>query len=115
VHPGAEPHLGEQANRLRNVVRGLYPAWPSGGYHQVDVREVAKLHAAVMSPGAGPRRYIVPGHHVDGRTIFNPADGDRARLPCLIVPAQAMLPSVGWRPPYATRAPVRLPEAAISG
>jgi dihydroflavonol-4-reductase len=34
---------------------------PSGGYLIVDVRDVAKVHAAVMEPGRGPRRYLAGG------------------------------------------------------
>jgi nucleoside-diphosphate-sugar epimerase len=115
VHPGGvlgphDPHLGDAVQRLRNVLRGRYPTWPSGGYHQVDVRDVAKLHAALMSAGAGPRSYIVPGHHVDGRTMFNTLQavtGRRVRH--VTLPAQAMLPFV-WAASAAQRAlPIHLP------
>jgi len=46
VHPGAVlgphgPHRGDLMHRLRDVLRGRYPTWPSGGYHQVDGRDVA--------------------------------------------------------------------------
>jgi len=115
VHPGGvlgphDPHLGDLVHRLRNVLRGRYPTWPSGGYHQVDVRDVAKLHAAVMVPGAGPRRYIVPGHHVDGRTMFRTLQTlTGRRLPHVILPAQMMLP-FSWMATVAQRAlPVHLP------
>jgi nucleoside-diphosphate-sugar epimerase len=115
VHPGGvlgphDPHLGDQVQRLRNILRGRYPTWPSGGYHQVDVRDVAKVHAAVMSAGAGPRSYIVPGHHVDGRTMFHTLQTVTGRrLRHVIVPARAMLPFT-WLASAAQRVvPVHLP------
>ena len=44
--------------------------WPAGGYHCVDVRDVAATMVAVMESGRGPRRYVVPGHHIGGTEIF---------------------------------------------
>lgn len=76
VYPGAvwgplDPYLGEQTRRLTWIAKGLFPLWPSGGMHTVDVREVAAVVAAVIDPGNGPRRFVVPGHHVDGGAIFS--------------------------------------------
>jgi hypothetical protein len=74
------------------------------------VRDVATLHAAVMSAGAGSRRYIVPGHYVDGRTMFNTLQlvtGRRQRH--VILPAGLMLP-LTWVATAAQRVlPVHLP------
>jgi len=115
VQPGGvfgphDPHLGDNVQRLRNVLRGRYPTWPSGGYHQVDVREVAEVHAAVMSAGAGPRSYIVPGHHVDGRAMFTTLRAVTGRrLPHVTLPAPAMLPFT-WLVSAAQRLlPVHVP------
>lgn len=71
VYPGGvlgphDPYRGDQVERLRWVVRGRFPLWPKGGMHYVDVRDVA----AVLEPGRGPRRYVVPGHHVDGDLLY---------------------------------------------
>ena len=57
VQPGGvlgphDPHRGVQNRRIRDILRGRYPVWPSGGYHVVDVRDVARVHAAVIAPGA---------------------------------------------------------------
>ncbi|MGA5304084.1 NAD-dependent epimerase/dehydratase family protein [Nucisporomicrobium flavum] len=115
VYPGGvlgpyDPHLGDQVQRLRNVVRGRYPSWPSGGYHQVDVRDVAKLHAAVMTPGAGPRRYVVPGHHVTGETMFTTLRAVTGRrLPHVISPARMMLPFTAMATAAQRVLPVHLP------
>jgi nucleoside-diphosphate-sugar epimerase len=115
VHPGGvlgphDPHLGDQVQRLRNVLRGRYPAWPTGGYHQVDVREVATLHAAVLSPVTGPRRYIVPGHHVDGRTMYGTLRAVTGRrLRHLTLPARQMLPVARLASAAQRALPVHLP------
>lgn len=75
VYPGAvhgpdDPYLGDQAARMVTVARGLLPMWPTGGMLYVDVREVAAVIAAVMEPGRGARRFVVPGHHLTGPEYF---------------------------------------------
>ncbi len=75
VSPGGvygpnDPHLSEAMRQLRDLLKGLYPLWTTGGFHGVDVRDVAAVNAAAMTPGQGPRRYIVPGHYLDGPTYF---------------------------------------------
>ncbi|WP_404393710.1 NAD-dependent epimerase/dehydratase family protein [Humibacillus xanthopallidus] len=75
VYPGGvygphDPHLGDQGGRLVWIVRGRMPMWPAGGYHCVDVRDVAATMVRVMEPGHGPRRYVVPGHHIDGSELY---------------------------------------------
>jgi len=42
----------------------------SGGMHCVDVRDVAAVVQAVLEPGRGPQRYVVPGQHIDGAAMF---------------------------------------------
>jgi len=59
-----DPHLGEGTTAWRNVLRGLMPAMPPGGFHIIDVRDLAALIAAMIEPGRGPRRYLTTGHHV---------------------------------------------------
>ncbi|WP_433047761.1 NAD-dependent epimerase/dehydratase family protein [Dactylosporangium sp. CS-033363] len=115
VQPGAvlgpdDPHFGDQARRLRDVLRGRYPMWPSGGLHSVDVRDVADVHAAVFMLPSKPRNYLVPGHFVDGATMFETLRAlTGRRLPCLVVPAAAMLP-MSWTMSTLQRvAPFRLP------
>ena len=36
----------------------------------VDVRDAAAEIAATLQPARGPRRYVVPGHHVDGALLY---------------------------------------------
>jgi nucleoside-diphosphate-sugar epimerase len=69
VHGPRDHYVGEQANRLRWVVRGLFPLWPPGGLHSVDVRDVAACVTEIMSADRERRRWVVPGHHVDA-TLF---------------------------------------------
>jgi nucleoside-diphosphate-sugar epimerase len=98
VQPGAvlgphDPHHGDQVRRLRDILRGRYRMWPTGGSHLVDVRDVAAVHAAVLTKGEGPRSYLVPGHYVDGPTMYAALrELTGRRLPCLFVPSARMLP-----------------------
>jgi dihydroflavonol-4-reductase len=98
VQPGAvlgphDPHRGDQTRRLRDILRGRYPMWPTGGIHQVDVRDVARLHVAVLSSGGGPRRYLVPGHFVNGLLMYATLQAITGRrLRHLVVPVTMMVP-----------------------
>jgi nucleoside-diphosphate-sugar epimerase len=101
VYPGSvygphDPHLSDNMRRLRDILRGRYPMWPRGGFHAVDVRDVARTHAAALTPGSGPRRYIVPGHFLDGPMLFGTLRMVTGRrLPYLHLPAIAIMP-VSW-------------------
>jgi nucleoside-diphosphate-sugar epimerase len=53
----------------RNVLRGTYPFVMDGGMHIADVRDVARVFAAVMEPGRGPRSYLATGHYVSMKGI----------------------------------------------
>lgn len=64
-----DPHLGEGALLCMNVLKGSYPFVMPGGMHICDVRDVARVHAAVMEPGRGPRNYLVGGHYLSMKAI----------------------------------------------
>jgi nucleoside-diphosphate-sugar epimerase len=54
-----------------------------GGAPMVDVRDVAAVHAAVMEPGRGPRRYMITGHYValpDLMAMLQQITGRRRRI-----------------------------------
>lgn len=52
---------GEGSGGVAATARaGVVPITP-GGWSIVDVRDVAMIHAAVMHPGHGPRRYLATG------------------------------------------------------
>lgn len=115
VSPGGvfgpyDPHLSEQMRMLRDVLRGLYPMWSTGGYHGVDVRDIAALNVAALTPGQGPRRYLVPGHHLDGPTLFGTLRAVTGRrLPYVLVPRPVLLP-LAWTTTMIQRAiPIHLP------
>ncbi len=88
-----DPNRGDQVTRVRNALRGLMPLWPTGGFPVGDVRDVADLHAELLRPGQGPRRYFAPGRYVSTREFLaalRQASG--RRLPAVRLPARAMLP-----------------------
>jgi dihydroflavonol-4-reductase len=59
-----DPHFGESVTCAANVLKGRYPIVMRGGMHIADVRDVAAVVAAVMTPGRGPRSYMVAGHYI---------------------------------------------------
>jgi dihydroflavonol-4-reductase len=99
IYPGGvwgpgDPYRGNESERLRWILLGRFPLWPRGGMHVVDVRDVAAVIAAVLAAGRGPRRYIVPGHHIDGDQMFAAfADVTGRRFPHLILPGPVIGPS----------------------
>jgi nucleoside-diphosphate-sugar epimerase len=94
VYGPRDHYLGENVGRLRWVARGLFPLWPPGGMHCVDVRDVAACIVAVLEPGRGPRRYVVPGHHVDGALLFGAVEQALGRRrPHVTIPRWLVGPS----------------------
>jgi nucleoside-diphosphate-sugar epimerase len=59
-----DPHFGEGVTRAANVLKRRYPIVMRGGMHIADVRDVAAVLAAAMTPGRGARRYIVAGDYI---------------------------------------------------
>ncbi len=101
IYPGGvygpnDPYSGEQTEMLRWVLRGRFPLWPRGGLHVVDVRDAAAVIQAVLRPGAGPRRYVVPGHYMEGDMLFATlAVITGRRFPHLVVPGAVLSPATG--------------------
>ena len=82
-----DPTLGEGMGTVARVLRGQVPVLPPGGMEVIDVRDVAAVHAAAMTPGQGPRRFIVNGTHRSARGLVD--DLRRLtgrRLPCGPIP-----------------------------
>ncbi|WP_370966687.1 NAD-dependent epimerase/dehydratase family protein [Amycolatopsis sp. cg9] len=88
-----DPHLGDQNARLRDLLRGLMPMWPSGGLPIGDVRDSAELHARLFdAPAPGPA-YFGPGHFLSTREYLAAVRAATGRrLPALFLPARAMFP-----------------------
>jgi len=89
-----DPHLSQGMRMVRDVLKGRYPIVPSGGFPIVDVREVAAVHAAVLEPGGGPRRYLASGTNAAGLAELVARLGavSGRRLPTVTVPAGLLLP-----------------------
>jgi dihydroflavonol-4-reductase len=98
VYPGAcigphDPYLGEQMNRLRWVLRGLFPVWAAGELHHTDVRTVADVVAAVVGDRRRQGRWVVPGHSLGGPELFETLSRlTGRRLPHVDLPAPVVLP-----------------------
>ena len=88
-----DPHLGDQLTRLRNAVLGRLRLLPVGGFNINDVRDVAALLAATLTPGLGPRRIIPGGHRVSTREYLAAVAAVTGRpTRSLYPPARAVLP-----------------------
>jgi dihydroflavonol-4-reductase len=100
IYPGAvygpdDPYRGAQSEQVRWITLGLFPTFPRGGQHVVDVRDLATLIAAVVQRPGEPSRYIVPGHHMDGHELYSAVSDAAGRfLPHLILPAAVIVPTV---------------------
>jgi dihydroflavonol-4-reductase len=67
VYPGGvigpnDPYLGVSSRFMVQAAKSGVTM--RGGLPLVDVRDVAKVHAAVMEPGRGPRRYMITGQYI---------------------------------------------------
>ena len=93
TYPGAvigphDPYLGESNRTVAEFATSGVTM--RGGGNWVDVRDVAKVHAAVMEPGRGPRRYMITGHYValpDLTAMLREITGHPGRI--TVVPAGA--------------------------
>jgi len=115
VYPGGvfgphDPHLGEIAGLLRNQLRGLLPATTRGHMVGVDVRDVAAVHAAVLEPARGPRRYLaVSGRFTIEELLEQLREMTGRRLPSVPLPASVALAAARVADRAQRRLPVRLP------
>jgi nucleoside-diphosphate-sugar epimerase len=113
IYGGVDPNFGEQYRFVLDVLKRRLPVMPRGGFHAVDVADAVATVLAVLEPGRGPRRYIVPGHHV------GPVDVARGvaavtgrRLPAMAVPTPMLKPAGRFADLVQARVPVRLPVSA---
>jgi dihydroflavonol-4-reductase len=70
VYGPHQPHMGESATLVRDILRGRARLVIGGGIGIVDVRDLAVAHARLFAPGGGPRRYLMGGHWVSTADIF---------------------------------------------
>ncbi|HEY3472151.1 MAG TPA: SDR family NAD(P)-dependent oxidoreductase, partial [Amycolatopsis sp.] len=87
--PG-DPHLGDQNARLRDLLRGLMPLWPTGGLPLGDVRDSAEMHARLFD-GVPGSDFFGPGTFVSTREYLETVRAVTGhRLPALFFPARAL-------------------------
>ncbi|MDQ2721996.1 MAG: NAD-dependent epimerase/dehydratase family protein [Actinomycetota bacterium] len=71
IGPAAGTQRGITATGWAGMLRyGVAPVF-DGGMAMIDVRDVADVHAAVMRPGQGPRRYVCGGVMVPFATLVD--------------------------------------------
>jgi nucleoside-diphosphate-sugar epimerase len=87
-----DPNLGDQNARLRDLLRGLTPIWPTGGLPIGDVRDSAELHARLFDGAAPPGpEYFGPGTFVTTREYLATVRAVTGRrLPAVFLPARAL-------------------------
>ena len=113
VQPGAvwgphDPHLGENARLALDLVRHRLPAMPPGPMWCVDVRDLGAVHAAVVEPGRGPRRYLAVAEDLPFPGVVAALrEATGRRLPVATVPAGLARALIGRRSrvPAALEAP----------
>lgn len=92
VGPGVGTRFGEVAQGFETILRGRIVPGSDAAWLVIDVRDLADINAAVMHPGAGPRRFMAGGTYLDAGQItrlFTRVTGRRMlRLP---------VPGVGLR------------------
>ena len=115
TYPGSvwgpnDPHLGESCQNAKAILQRFWTTVPVGGVPISDVRDVAKLHAAVLEKGRGARRYIAPAQNVSTKIMVRTVSQVTGRwLPCITLP--------GWTLKWPMRvvdgmqliSPIRMP------
>jgi dihydroflavonol-4-reductase len=115
VYPGGvwgphDPHYGESCQVAEGLLRGTWTFLPPGAFPMTDVRDLAKLHAAVLERGRGPRRYMATARNVTLREVLDSvARLTGRRLPVVAVPLRGVLMPARLLDALQTILPVRLP------
>ncbi|MBC6450552.1 NAD-dependent epimerase/dehydratase family protein [Actinokineospora xionganensis] len=88
-----DPRLGDQSTRVRDVLRGLTPIWPTGGFPLGDVRDTAALHAEMLTGSLSGGRHFGPGTYVSTKDYLRHLRAVTGRaLPAVRLPARALGP-----------------------
>ncbi len=86
-----DPHFGESSLFARNLLSGVLPVLPAGGLPISDVRDLARLHTAVIEKGRGSRSYMAPSHSVSGRQLVEVVSSATGRsIRVVTVPAWSL-------------------------
>jgi dihydroflavonol-4-reductase len=105
-----DPHFGESAQTVAGILKHRIPVAPKGGLSVVDVRDLAKAHAAMFEPGRGARRYMLSGTNMPFASIIRALEEVTGRrLPLLSLPGGALRPMVRTAGLLQRFLPFRLP------
>jgi dihydroflavonol-4-reductase len=83
--PPVGDQFGEAGEGVKAAVHMHAIPGRSAAWLVVDVRDLAALHAALLEPGRGPRRYTAGGHRVPASELANML-GQIAGTPMVAVP-----------------------------
>ena len=83
--PPVGDQFGEAGEGVKAAVQMHAIPGRSAAWLVVDVRDLAALHAALLEPGRGPRRYTAGGHRVPASELANML-GQIASTPMVAVP-----------------------------
>ena len=105
-----DPHLGEGALLARNILRRRIPVLTPGGLQIADVRDTARVIAATVEPGRGPRSYLLAGHYVSLRDVLRTLGRlTGRRFPSITLPRGVMLGIGSLTDAVQRRTQIRLP------
>lgn len=90
-----DPYFGETCIIARNIMRQMLTFVPGGVMACTDVRDVARVHAAAMKKGQGPRRYITPATNLPFRDIHGVvAEVTGRKIPAVALPNLLFTPAL---------------------
>jgi nucleoside-diphosphate-sugar epimerase len=83
-----DPYDGEGTLLVAGALKGQLSISFDGGGHGCDVRDVARLHAAIFKERPARGRFVVPGHYFDIKSIIETlADATGRPLKTRLAPA----------------------------
>jgi nucleoside-diphosphate-sugar epimerase len=85
IGPPVGDQFGEAGDGVKAALQMHAIPGRSAAWLIVDVRDLAALHAALLEPGRGPRRYTAGGHRVPATELANLL-GQVAETPMVAVP-----------------------------
>ncbi|GFG65532.1 oxidoreductase [Mycobacterium kubicae] len=115
IGPGADGQYGESGDVMASFARTGIPGRGTG-LTIIDVRDVAEAHARLLTPGHGPRRYVLGGHHVDGKTLaaeLTRITGRRVRH--IAIPDAVLLGAGKLADRYRRRLPPSMAKLSAAG
>ncbi|HTB22565.1 MAG TPA: hopanoid-associated sugar epimerase [bacterium] len=99
---------------LVDFLNGRFPAYMDTGLNLVDVREVARAHAAALTRGEAGRRYVLGGENLTLKQILDALSALSGRpSPRLRVPYAAALAYAGFEEWFSGRLLKREPRATL--